>query len=202
MAWTEDDVVRSLRRYVAEMLDDWVIRLQREEVRDDERPAAVIEAGVVSAPMARAAIDQGDVENVLPVTFTAYPSMEGSVRDAGKRARDLKQHLSDLITYGLDLGDDAGGRPLAGPFRIPLYDYADVALSGPDRAGPVEPGGRILVRDHSADDVQDPIDPKRWTVVLELRLAWYRPGRRGPVGEPLRDQPLIGTPDFTGQGHI
>lgn len=203
---TADDVTRSLRRYLSQTLEadeagkSWRIRLEREQVKDDQRPVAVLDLGRIAHPFRRAALDQGAVTAAAPVTVTAYPETAGTVRAAGLRARTLQQHLEDVGTFGLDLGSAPrfpGGppRPRAGPGRIPVYDFAGVAVEGPaaDRRLPAgaEPIGWARVEDSGTDAVQDPEDPRRWSVVWELRLSWERGGRVAQVGAPA----LAGVPN-------
>lgn len=198
-----DDVLLSVRRYYSLALPgDWRIRLERIQVADDERPAAVLEAGVKTTPVRRASIDQGPVTERVPVTLTAYPSLDGSVRAAGRRARQLATLLERVTSYGLDLGlfpapDPRFGRPLAGPDHIPLWDYADVAVEGDagDRTGPTLPHDWVLVEDSSAQPVQDLEDERRWTVICELQLAWDSPGRipQDFLDEPIATGPIHGS---------
>jgi hypothetical protein len=188
---TTDDVELSLRRYLS---------------------VAVIDAGRLTHPFRRSTLTQGAVTAAMPVTVSAYPETTGTVREAGRRARKLKQHIEDVATFGLDLGEAArfpGGppRPRAGPDRIPIYDYEDVALEGsaaerslPDGAEPI---GWLRVEDTGADAIQDPTDPRRWTVIWELRLSWERggriPGVPGPVVQSVPQQPPpddVGPPLF------
>lgn len=212
MSFSLDDVSLSLRRYLSKCLvpadpaRPWGIRLEREQVVDDERPVAVIESGRVATPTKRAALDQGWITSSVPLTVTCYPETTGTVRESGRRARQLKQRLEDLMTYGLDLGEAArfpGGpvRPRAGPDRIPLYDYAGVLLEGTDaeRSLPpaTEPTGWLRVNDSGALSVQDPEDARRWTVVLELRVSWERPGR---MPQATIDAPIVQHVPGTGHG--
>jgi hypothetical protein len=186
---TTDDVELSLRRYLSQTLETgeargWRIRLEQEVIADDERPVAVIDAGRLTHPFRRSTLTQGAVTAAMPVTVSAYPETTGTVREAGRRARKLKQHIEDVATFGLDLGEAA--RFPGGPPR--------------PRAGPI---GWLRVEDTGADAIQDPTDPRRWTVIWELRLSWERggriPGVPGPVVQSVPQQPPpddVGPPLF------
>lgn len=178
-----DDIVRSVRRYVAVMLGPpWQLDLERKEVADDARPAGVLETGPEAVRRARATVPQGSVELFMPLTVSLYPPL-AEPREAGRAARRLSGSLLDLLLVGADGPVFADGRRAAGPERIPLYDYSNIPLIGTaaERAGPEFPHDVLWVEDYSARPVQDPLDPQRWTVVLELRVSYERPGRVGPV---------------------
>lgn len=177
-----DSIARSVRRYVAEMLGaPWALSLERAEVRDDARPAGVVEIGQTRLRSGRVSIPQGSVVRFAPVTVTLYPAL-AEPRSAGRAARQLASRLSDLIGVGAEWYDAVTGRPLAGPDRIPLYDYDDVALDGTEeeRSGPALPHDWLWAEDYGAEPVQDPIDPRRWSVVMDLRVSWEQPGRVTP----------------------
>lgn len=197
MAWETTDIKRSIQRYLAETLDeDWTIRTQRRQVQDEDRPVAVIQTGQESVLRAREARTQGEVESLVPVTITCYPAVPtapededpdapfDSVREAEHAATVLVTHLRRLITIGLTVTTDlegGGKRHWAGPFRIPLYDYADVPLTGKDRGGPedFEPHDVLWVQRDSLQvrPIQDPEDDTRYTVVCEFRVTVEEPGR-------------------------
>lgn len=174
-----DDVIRSVRRYVAATLGEpWTISLARNEVADDDRPAALIELGALRAPNGRVSLQQGPVDHSLPITITCWPPPAPD-RYAAHVAHGLVSHLNNLVVHGLDLGVNENGRPIAGPYRIPLYDYSGVP---PVEAvpGPEHPHDRLWVESHSAHAFQDQTDPRRWNVVLELTVSWEAPGRVPP----------------------
>lgn len=198
--WTLDDVKLSLRRYLSLTLEPvveearWTIRFSKEQVRDQARPAGLIESGLIrpaSGYASRAGtLQQGNVVEEVPITVTLYPELQDP-REARRRADRLSQQLYDLIRFGLDLRHSETERPVAGPERIPLYDYAEVALSGTaeGRTGPEDPHDFLFADGYSANAVQDPEDPKRYSVVLELTLSWERPGRVTDVDAPsVRDE--------------
>ena len=186
-----DDVVRSVRRTVAEMLGPpWNLDLERREVPDDERPAGLIEPGAPSRRPARTSIPQGNVVHLLPLTVTLYPSLE-EPRISGRTARQLAQGLEDLAAYGTEGPVFQDGRPASGPERWPLYDYVDVPLEGTpeERRGPAFPHDVMWLEDAAARTIQDVQDPTRWTVVLDVRVSWEAPGRVGPPAPIVRSMP-------------
>lgn len=177
-----DDIARSVRRYVAEMLGPpWALGLERKEVKDEARPAGSVELGAVSVRRSRSTIPQGEVSRFMPVTVTLYPGL-AAPREAGRTARMLAHGLERLISSGAEGPIFASGRPASGPERIPLYDYSPVPLEGStaEREGPALPHDVLWAEDYSTRAVQDSQDPRRWTVVLELRVSWEAPGRIGP----------------------
>lgn len=178
-----DDVHRSLRRYLAVALGtSWSVRMEREVIGDDERPAMVVEASSPASaapgnPPARRTIPQGDYAVQQSFSATAYPTVYDTAREGGVEAKRVTQLLYDAIAVGL-VNDD--GSNLGHPMAVPVWDYADVPAVGPDRAGPVEPYAWAWVEDHSARPLQDPLDAKRWTVAMDVRLSWQRAGREAP----------------------
>lgn len=212
MAWEDSDIRRSIQRYLEGTLDvDWTIRTQRRQVSDEDRPVAVVQTGQESVLRAREARTQGEVESLVPVTVTAYPAIpvapdepkEGdppfdAIREADLAAARIKTQLKRLITAGLTVTTEpkAGEtRQWAGPFRIPLYDYAGVPLTGENRGGPVDPHDVLWVQRESlqVNAIQDPEDDTRWTVVCEFRATVEEPGRVVPDAEGYPADHLEGT---------
>jgi hypothetical protein len=187
VAWAVDDVKRSVRRYLSMTLESppWKLRVERREVKDEERPVGVVTDGPITVARARAATPQGNVEEIMPVTVTLYPAIASGDVDglrAGRLEADqLKAQLNELLNTGLTVTTKEEGRVRhwAGPFRLPLWDYADVPLSGEDKAGPEDPHDVLWVVDGSTavDAIQDPEDARRWTVVANFRVSIERPGR-------------------------
>ena len=192
MAWEPDDILRSIRRYVAMTLptDDeadprWTLRTERREVKDEERPVGVVTDGPIATVRARTAQIQGNVEEAMPVTITLYPAVAEATTDSLRLSRleasRLKAQLNQLLNTGLTVTttEDGQRRHWAGPFRIPLWDYADVPLTGPDKAGPEDPHDVLWVEEKSVsvNAIQDPDDARRWSVVANFRVSVERPGR-------------------------
>jgi hypothetical protein len=208
--WTADDISRSLRRYLAAALpEEWTIRLEVREVRDEDRPVAVVELGAISSVRAREAITQGEVESLAPVTITAYPPLPDEpkagedpatdpLREARQQAATIASGLERLLVYGLTVTTEPeeGQRVhWAGPFRIPLYDYADVPLSGPEREGPKEPHDVLWVPQESVsvEPIQDTEDRRRWSVAMDFRVSMEAPGRERAEDEGFLAEGIEGS---------
>lgn len=194
--WSDDDILRSVRRYLAMTLEapPWTLRVERREVKDEERPVGVVVAGALSTSKARTSLIQGDVTEVMPVTITLYPAVADATADgirAGRlEASKLKSHLNELINTGLTVEAQVEERTVqfAGPFRMPLWDYEGVPLTGEERAGPDDPHAVMWVDEASANvqAIQDLEDATRWTVVANFRVSIERPGRTAP-DDQIRD---------------
>jgi hypothetical protein len=174
-----ESVGRSVRRYMS-------VALELQEVRDDGRPAGVLELGEVRVRRARVSVPQGEVEEFAPLTLTLYPrilDVDGKPLDPRVTAREARLAASAvqlLITSG------AEGVAMSGPERMPLWDYSAVE---PGTPGPSTPIDVLWVEDYSVRTLQDPDDPRRWSVILDCRISWERPGRVPPVGQTLTDVP-------------
>lgn len=181
-----EDVIRSLRRYVALMLGSppWSVRAQRTRVADEERPVAVVEgSGPLSTPFARTArVRQGDQQKARPFTVVCYPVVVWeSAAEAAHGARELVTLLDAGFSRGL-VTDDVPAVNIGGPFRVPIWDYAGVPIVGASRAGPADPYSYANVDpSFNVRDVQDPLDELRFTVVASLRLTWWQGGRVPPA---------------------
>lgn len=200
-----NDVKRSIRKYLAGLLDDtWTIRIERREVRDEDRPVAVIELGQVSVVRAREALTQGEVETLYPVTVSCYPPLPEAAEDADPppdpireseaAAEGVKTLLIRWLMFGLTVRDK-DDRNWAGPYRIPLYDFADTPLTGDNRELKDPPHDVLWVdRDGvSAEAIQDPEDLRRWSVVLDLRVTMEEPGRERAEDETYVAEGIEGT---------
>lgn len=199
MAWELDDVARSVRRYLAMTLPTfpgdeprWKIRVERREVRDEDRPVGVVVLGQIATTRARTSRLQGQVEEVVPVTINLYPPIPedatgvDGVREARLEAHQLATQLHQLFNTGLTV--KVGERHFAGPFNVPLWDYADVPVSGKEKSGPADPHDVLWVDDKSLNvqAIQDPDDYRRWSVIANLRVSIERPGR-GPAADEIVD---------------
>ena len=210
MAWTTDDVQRSVRRYFSQTLvpldpaKRWRLAFSKDQVRDDQRPAGLIEMGQLTSGNRQrsASLQQRNVVEAVPITVTLWPEMHGAdgalleARVAERNARALQQQVYDLFRFGLELPPlplthpTHPGRPRSGPERVPLYDYSASTTTGTaaQRQGPADPHDWMWAESYGARAIQDPEDPRRWTVVCELTLSWERPGR---ITAEERDAPLV-----------
>lgn len=192
VSWDADNIARSVRRYVTDMLGPpWAIDLERTEVSDADRPGGLIEIGLEQVRFARRTIPQGNVSAFRSVTVTLYPSLDAP-RRAGRTARHLADGLMRLIVIGADGPMRASGRPASGPETLPLYDYSMVALDGTveERTGPEFAFDVMWAEDYSCRALQDPMDAQRWSVILEMRLSYEYPGR---VSVTDQAAPIVGS---------
>jgi hypothetical protein len=187
-----DDVFRSLRRYVAQMLGSppWTVRLQRTAVADDARPVAVLEPGLLATPFARRAVNQGDVQKQQPFTVVCYPVVGATAVEAAETARATAGLLDAGFSRGLVT--DADPPVLIGaPWRLPVYAYAGVPLEGAGRQGPADPYMHAAVdQTFTVRPIQDAMDELRYTVVANLRVSWWQGGRIPPTA-PLATGGLV-----------
>jgi hypothetical protein len=173
--WSREDILFSIRRYVSEMLGQpWVLRFERAEIREDERPLGLIDPGASRTTRTRVSVPSGNIERAMPVTISLYPRVGTNARVGRREAEEIADLMHNLIDLGLNLGVNPNtGRPKAGPLRIPLYDYNDV-----EGAGPPNPYSLLWVDPgYSVRTLQDPIDWRRWTVITEMTVSWEKAGR-------------------------
>lgn len=185
-----DDRHRSLRRFLMNTLGapPWVIRTQREPVRDEDRPVALVEAATPTGPgrPARVSIPQGNVERVQTFALVLYPALMTTPAESRLEAEKVAQLLEDAISVGLVNTD---GSRLTAPERIPVYDFEGVAVKGAARAGPAVAYGWLWVEDFPVRALQDPDDPLRWTVTCPLRVSWEQAGRAVPPAPTVGRMP-------------
>jgi len=159
----------------------WKIRVERREVSEEERPVGVVVLGDLATIRARTSLIQGEVEQMLPVTINLYPAPSSTsaddLRDGRKVADDLATQLDLLFNTGLTV--KVGDRHFAGPFRIPLWDYAEIPLTGKEKKGPGDPHDVLWVEEKSllVKAIQDPEDARLWSVIANMRVSFERPGR-------------------------
>jgi hypothetical protein len=208
VAFQDDDILRSIRRYLAMTLGEdgtgdtgpWKIRLERREVKDEDRPVAVILAGAINTVRARTSLIQGGVEEAMPITISLYPRvMSGSIEDVRNgrlEASKLKSQLNELLNTGLTITTEADGRTInwAGPLRLPLWDYAGVPIVGDEKGGPADPEAVMWVDSASlsVQGIQDPEDPVRWSVIGNFRISIERPGRTASKDDVRDIDRLVG----------
>lgn len=158
----------------------WTVKDERSEVSDEQRPVVIVEpTGEKSTPFARSSYTQGDVQHADTWTVTCYPEATGTPAECTRRARMLAERLEDALVHGLLTPAVAGPPAVAeeqfgGPLVLPLWDFAGLGLED-DRPG--AQSGTISVESYTVRPIPDPLDDRRWTVVLEMRLTWWVSGR-------------------------
>jgi hypothetical protein len=195
-----DDVLRSLRRYVAQMLGSppWSVRIQRTRVADDQRPVAVVEESApLLTPFARAAtITQGDVQKSQAYSIVCYPVLEADASESRQEAGRVRSLLDAGFSRGL-VTDDTPPKNIGAPFAFPIYDFAGVPVVGPAaaRKGPDTPYQHALIdRAFNVRAIQDPEDELRFTVVATVTASWWQPGRvrpPAPIAARLPGAPAV-----------
>ena len=167
----------------------WIVHTDFGAVRDEERPVALVEPTTPTGPgelPARASTPQGNVQRQQTFTITLYPEVGDTPAKAGHAAAKAATQLERAITHGLVSEDDEGEKTRwSAPLRLPVFDYTDVPVEGEDSAGPVEPYGWLWVEDAPVRRLRDAADPKRYTVVCDLRLSWEEMGRTTDPAEPI-----------------
>lgn len=195
------DVLRSCRRYVWQIMggQPWTVRVGRVRAGDDARPVAVVEASSPLTTMFSRAgtVSQGDVRKARTLTVVCYPVLGETAQDSAMVAEQCAALLNDGFERGL-VTDDVPPKFIGAPWRLPLYDFAGVPVTGPERGGPVEPYSYANVTDtgFNVRPLQDAMDELRYTVVATVPLTWWRAGRIGRQGPLITDIP----PTWGGSG--
>lgn len=199
MNYTLDDRHRSLRRFLMNALGSppWTIRTERQPVRNEDKPIALVEAASpVATLFARSSIPQGDVEKQQTFSLMLYPARGDTAAEARLEASEWAEALEQAITVGMsdDVGDPPETVVLSAPLMVPVYDFAGVAVKGKARKGPAEAYGWLRVDDFGVRPIQDPDDHLLWTVVCDVRVSWSQGGRVRPPA------PLVGSMPWSGIG--
>lgn len=163
---TENDAIRSVKKYLAIALgDDWEVRLWSDE-------------GTFAAPLARVAEASPTVYSshrvytdiVQALQIHCYLPPATSTSAALTAAREVKQKLVAAIELGVGL---------AWPRRIPLYDYDGV--DDTEVATERSTHDFLRVLDFSVNSVPETDDPTSVVVVADLRIAWSQQTTIAPV---------------------
>lgn len=173
---TTTDALRSLKRYTAEILTDWEVRLAEEQAAF-ERPFALV--GPAGPELYRGSAHTSDV--VFPCAINLYPTKGETPEAALMNALDA----SEWIYQGFRMGVGYGG-----PLRVPLWNYYGVALNEPATEGlrlagddDHWHGDYMRVDDLSVSRIRDPDEATLYTVAVDVRLGWRRVGRLPSTGE-------------------
>lgn len=172
---TTTDAVRSLKRYVAQMLgDEWEVRLADEHGTFKTPFAVVMEVG---GPQFDGPAMYTDVTQAYAVhCYPDYPD-GGTVEQSKMLANETQERLFQGFRIGV--GDGY-------PERIPFFNYGGVALDSPAGSDARREYDylRMVRGSLNFDRVPDPTDDRWITVVANMRLTWRRAGRQ-IVGKPV-----------------
>lgn len=188
-----EDVTRSLRRYVAQMLGSppWKVRLERMRVSDDERPVAVVdESGSLTTTFSRARmLNTGDQRRQQSYAIVCYPVVGAQASDSAAEARRVRSLLMAGFSRGL-VTDDSPPVNIGAAWYFPIYDFDGVPVTGAGRAGPADPYTYAEVDEtFNVRPIQDAVDELRFTVVANLRVRWWEGGRIPPVAPIAESMP-------------
>lgn len=191
MNYEVDDLHRSLRRYISLVLvQPWRVRTERQPVTPDERELCVVEpSSGVTTGRHRVSIPAGNVEKLMAFSAMAYPAMGATASESRVEAQRIATILDNAFTNGLVDETDGVQTNIASPFRVPVYDFLGVPVTGKSRAGPSEPYGYAWLDDLSVRSIQDSLDHLRYTVTCDLRLSWEQGGRILPSAPLAKAMP-------------
>jgi hypothetical protein len=175
------DVLRSLGFYTAQILGPvWDVRWSAEQ-GTFSRPSAVIQATTTETVTAPRATLQ---ESIQSFTVQAFVEPGEGVAESLVAAHRVAQQLTAGFSVGQGLGRAA---------RVPLWNYDAVpwdegstARNRPDYA---------QIRDLQVDPRQNPSDELLFTVVVNMRLRWFRNGEQKKPARILRDIRTTITPE-------
>lgn len=158
---TPEDAVRSVKRYVAEVLSDrtgldWEVRLAADDAGEAVYPLAIVAA---IGPMLSSRNTQV-IQCTQPITVYAYPPVSESFEAAVLMSEQIRDALWMAFVGSVT------------PYRVPLYDYAGVPLGGgsDDR----EDYDHLRLVDVQVNRVPDDLDENRGIVVCDFRASWTR----------------------------
>lgn len=185
MSRTKVDVIRSLKRYIVDFLDEeFDVRIESEDTTW-ARPSVIIDTAA-QVPTGGPKI----MDIVMPVTIFAYPEEKSS----GEAAKLEALRVEDLFIQAFRIGGH-GGRPC----RTPLFSFdvmepvldKDEKVIGEQLPEGAKPEGMIWLLDFNTDTRRDPEDEKLQTVIVEGRVRWTRPGEIRST-EPMAKDLVLG----------
>lgn len=204
---TREDVLRSMRRYVAACMaagakaeeSKWRVRLEGDA--SFRRPFALVSSPVRSSvqPMGSAA-----ARETMPIQVRLFPEQPPAGPGTGTAARLWAERAAARLELRLMVGApdqaDPDVRGYAG--RIPLWDYTDadgepLALEGPESVATRRtPRDFLELMDGWSVHVQpEGPDAQLFVGIADLRVRWWRATRPtaalvvGGDGLPVPEQP-------------
>lgn len=170
------DAYRSVRRYIAEALEElrgerWEIVLVQDR-GDFAYPWGILE--LVEAPPVVGPATYADVTQ--PMQLALYPEPKDTASESLEQALSVQETVFQAMRVG-----HGAGRPA----RIPLYDY-----DGVDAASESSERGEhdyLRVEDFTCRPLPDVPDPRRIAVIAGFRVLWRRTGRVASGTQRLRE---------------
>ena len=169
---TSIDVLRSLKRYVAEALgEEWEVRLLVEEGTFGRPAAQVMEATgqTITGP-------SHTMDVIQTFMVHTFPVKGDTVMESLLAASEVEETMVRAFRIGVGEGRAA---------RLPLYDYDSVPHDAGSTSRNQPDYARIL--DLEISRTQSPQDELLFTVSVEVRLGWRRDGRLPSVGRVAQE---------------
>lgn len=168
---TSIDIMRSLKRYVAEALgDEWEVRLQGEQGTFRRPAAQVIVATGQSITGPAQAMDM-----LQTFDIQVFPLPGETVMDSLINAGEAEDALVWAFRSGVGKGRAA---------RLPIYDYA--AVGGAEGSTTRQHPDFAQIRELEIDRVQNPSDELLMSVSAKVRLGWRRGAALPSTGRVAR----------------
>lgn len=165
---TSEDVLRSAKKYLAELvIPDFEVRLSSEEGAW-ERPFARVAFTTPMWPMARGSVTV-DIRRTLQVV--AWPKVSDTPDEARLAAERLNEQF--FLAFAKGLLTDAYHQNRAHPLRLPIWDYSEVTVAADDDDREATDFARIIEQP-DIGDIDDPDTENSRLVIVNLRLEWSR----------------------------
>lgn len=164
---TTTDGLRSVKRYVSLALGpDWEVRLSNEKGAFRRPFARVLLLPGITFPAQSFVV----VKVIATMQIVAFPKRGVSPDASQLAAMDVVEQL--WVAFG------GPGVAEGHIYRVPLYDYAGVPISGPDSGVDEthrQPHDYMRVEaPPSVDPNVDPDDDSLWSVTANIRMSWVR----------------------------
>lgn len=167
---TSEDVLRSVKKYVAELvLPAYEVRLTSEEGAW-ERPFVRV---AWSTPMGLRTLGKTQVECRRTLNLVVWP-LEDAAPDVAKiTAEGVVERMTVAFAMGLHTPSYRASSNRAHPRRIPIYDYAGIAAN---KLATVRAATDFasIVEEPDVGDIEDPNTENSRLIVVNLRLRWTR----------------------------
>ncbi len=173
---TPVDALRSVKKFTADALPEFEVRLAKEEGTFVRPFARVGFAGSIDLPKGQLEM----VDYIVPMFVHCYPERAATGEQAVVKSLELADRVGLIFRSGPH------------PYRVPFYDYEGVSL---DRAG-TERASTDFIRlsDVSVETQVDSDEQYLTFVTVDIRATWRR-HMRLTDGDPLAGSNILGTMD-------